>query len=397
MNNHPDDPVIIGAVRTAIGKFGGMLAGFSASYLGALVIKEALKRSGVSAEQIDEAILGNVLQAGQGQNPARQASIQAGLPASVPASTINMVCASALKAACLAEQAIRSGDAGIVVAGGMESMSRTPYLLNKMRWGHKMGDECVVDAMIKDALWCAFGDYHMGITAENVSQRYNVTRVDQDEFSCVSQERTEKAVKGGRFSDEIVPIEVTQSKGVPVNFSIDEFPRFGTTMEKLTSLKPSFKPDGTVTAGNSSGINDGAACVIIASRNKQQELKLPVLATIRASVSVGVDPAIMGMGPLFAIRKVLAKAGLSLSDIDLLECNEAFAAQACAVGKELGWDKEKVNVNGGAIALGHPVGASGARILVTLLYEMEKRDVHRGLATLCVGGGMGVAMIVERP
>ncbi len=397
MDIHPEDPVIVGGVRTAIGKFGGMLSGLPAPHLGAVVIREALKRTGVVAQQIDEVIMGNVLQAGLGQNPARQAAIGAELPPSIPASTINMVCASGLKAVCCAAQMIRSGDNGVMVAGGMENMSRAPFLLENMRWGHKMADDTVIDAMIRDGLWCAFGNYHMGLTAENVAEKFRVSRAEQDEFSCRSQQRAEKAITTGRFSEEIVAVEIGQPKGAAHLFSIDEFPRAGTTIEKLASLKPSFKPGGTVTAGNSSGINDGAACVVVTSRQKQKELGLPFLATIRAAVSVGVDPSIMGTGPLLAIRKILAKTGLSLSDIDLIECNEAFAAQAVAVGRELGWDDEKVNVNGGAIALGHPIGASGVRILVTLLYEMIKQDAHRGLVTLCVGGGMGVAMIVERP
>ncbi|MBN1578068.1 MAG: acetyl-CoA C-acetyltransferase [Chitinispirillaceae bacterium] len=396
MDIHPDDPVIVGGVRTAVGKFGGMLSGIPATQLGAAVIRETLKRTGIDPQHVDEVIMGNVLQAGQGQNPARQAAMGAGLPQSVPATTVNMVCASGLKAVCLAAQAIRCGEAGVLVAGGMECMSRAPYLLEKMRWGNKMGNGYVVDGMIRDGLWCVFGDYHMGLTAENVAEKFRVSRTEQDEYACRSQQRAEKAIREGRFVDEIMTVEVPQQKGTAARFNIDEFPRSGTTIDKLSSLKPSFKPGGTVTAGNSSGINDGAACVIVASRRKQQELGLPLLATIRSVVSVGLDPAIMGTGPLLAVRRILAKTGLSLSDIDLIECNEAFAAQAVAVGRELGWDEEKVNVNGGAIALGHPIGASGARILITLLYEMQKRGAHRGLATLCVGGGMGVAMMVER-
>ncbi|MBN1308863.1 MAG: acetyl-CoA C-acetyltransferase [Chitinispirillaceae bacterium] len=396
MDIHSDAPVIAGAVRTAIGKFGGMLSGIPASQLGTAVISEALQRAGVDSPQVDEVFMGNVLQAGQGQNPARQAAMGAGLSQSIPSTTVNMVCASGLKSISLAVQAIRAGEADVMVAGGMECMSHAPYLLEKMRWGNKMGNDSVVDAMIRDGLWCVFGNYHMGLTAENVAEKFHISRADQDEFACRSQQRAEKAIKEGRFVDEIVAVEVPQPKGSAVQFFTDEFPRYGTTVEKLAALKPSFKPDGTVTAGNASGINDGAACVVVASRRRQRELGLPLLATIRAVVSVGVDPAIMGTGPLLAVRKILAKTGISLSDIDLVECNEAFASQMVAVGREIGWDEEKVNVNGGAIALGHPIGASGARILVTLLYEMKKRDARRGLATLCVGGGMGMAMVVER-
>lgn len=396
MEKKNDHPVIVAGVRTAIGKFGGTLSPIQAYELGVITIKEAMNRCGVTGRQVDEVFMGNVLQAGQGQNPARQAAIGAGLPASVPATTINMVCASGLKSVCLAEQAIRTGDAAIVVAGGMENMSIAPFLLGELRWGRKMGNGSVIDSMINDGLWCAMGNYHMGFTAENVAEKYNVSRADQDEFSWMSQQRTKKAIESGRFTDEIESVEIPQKKGKTIGFSIDEFPRPETTVEKLSTLKAAFKKDGTVTAGNASGINDGAACVIVASPEKQEEFGLPVLGTIRASVSVGVDPAIMGMGPLLAVRKILEKTGLSIGDIDLFECNEAFASQSVAVCRELGLDKEKVNVNGGAIALGHPIGASGARILVTLLYEMKKRDVKRGLATLCVGGGMGVAMIVER-
>jgi acetyl-CoA C-acetyltransferase len=397
MSNSPNDAVIVGGVRTAIGKFGGMLSSVSASQLGAVVIREALKRAGIDSTQVDEVFMGNVLQAGQGQNPARQAAMEAGLSASVPATTINMVCASGLKSVCLAAQAVRTQDAGVMIAGGTECMSCAPFLLDKMRWGNKMGNGSVIDEMIRDGLWCIFGNYHMGITAENVAEKFKVSRTQQDEFACRSQQRMEKAIKEGRFIDEIVTVDVPQLKGGALPFNVDEFPRSGTTLEKLSFLKPAFKPDGTVTAGNSSGINDGAACVVVTSRQKQEELGLPLLASIRAAVSVGVDPAFMGIGPLLAVRKILSNTGLSIDDIDLIESNEAFAAQSVAVCRELGCDDERVNVNGGAIALGHPIGASGARILVTLLHEMKKREAHRGLATLCVGGGMGVALMVERP
>lgn len=388
--------VIVSAVRTAIGSFQGSLAGVPAVDLGALVIKEAMARAGIGGEQIDEVIMGNVLQAGLGQNPARQAAIKAGIPAEVPAMTINKVCASGLKSVALAAQAILAGQAEVVVAGGMENMSLAPYLLNKARTGYRMGDDKVVDAMIKDGLWCAMTDVHMGITAENVAEQYGLTREEQDQFALASQEKAAKAIAEGRFQEEIVPVEIPQRKGDPVVFAVDEHPR-ATSPEKLAALRPAFKKDGTVTAGNASGINDGAAALVVMSEEKAKELGLKPLAYVVAAASAGVDPSIMGTGPIPATRKALAKAGLTMEDIDLIEANEAFASQALAVAKDLAMPEEKVNVNGGAIALGHPIGASGARILTTLLYEMKRRGSRYGLATLCIGGGQGTALIVERP
>ncbi|NLL18433.1 MAG: acetyl-CoA C-acetyltransferase [Clostridia bacterium] len=388
--------VIVSAVRTAIGSFQGSLAGVPAVDLGALVIKEAMARAGIGGEQIDEVIMGNVLQAGLGQNPARQAAIKAGIPAEVPAMTINKVCASGLKSVALAAQAILAGQAEVVVAGGMENMSLAPYLLNKARTGYRMGDDKVVDAMIKDGLWCAMTDVHMGITAENVAEQYGLTREEQDQFALASQEKAAKAIAEGRFQEEIVPVEIPQRKGDPVVFAVDEHPR-ATSPEKLAALRPAFKKDGTVTAGNASGINDGAAALVVMSEEKAKELGLEPLAYVVAAASAGVDPSIMGTGPIPATRKALAKAGLTMEDIDLIEANEAFASQALAVAKDLAMPEEKVNVNGGAIALGHPIGASGARILTTLLYEMKRRGSRYGLATLCIGGGQGTALIVERP
>ena len=388
--------VIVSAVRTAIGSFQGSLAGVPAVDLGALVIKEAMARAGIGGEQIDEVIMGNVLQAGLGQNPARQAAIKAGIPAEVPAMTINKVCASGLKSVALAAQAILAGQAEVVVAGGMENMSLAPYLLNKARTGYRMGDDKVVDAMIKDGLWCAMTDVHMGITAENVAEQYGLTREEQDQFALASQEKAAKAIAEGRFQEEIVPVEIPQRKGDPVVFAVDEHPR-ATSLEKLAALRPAFKKDGTVTAGNASGINDGAAALVVMSEEKAKELGLEPLAYVVAAASAGVDPSIMGTGPIPATRKALAKAGLTMEDIDLIEANEAFASQALAVAKDLAMPEEKVNVNGGAIALGHPIGASGARILTTLLYEMKRRGSRYGLATLCIGGGQGTALIVERP
>lgn len=391
------EAVIVSAVRTAIGSYGGTLKDVSAVELGTLVIKEALKRANVNPEQVDEVIMGNVLSAGLGQNVARQMSIHAGLPQSVPAYTINKVCGSGLKTVQLAAQAILCGDADIVVAGGAENMSQAAYVLNNQRWGSRMGDTTVVDTMIKDGLSDAFEGIHMGITAENVAQQYGITRDMQDAFAVASQNKAEEAVVSKRFKEEIVPVIIPQRKGDPIVFDTDEFPRFGATVENLAKLRPAFKKDGTVTAGNASGINDGAAAVVVMSADKAKELGLPVLAKITSYASAGLDPNVMGCGPIYATQKALAKGGLTVSDLDLIESNEAFAAQACAVAKELQLDVEKVNVNGGAIALGHPIGASGCRILVTLLHEMEKRDVKRGLATLCIGGGMGTALIVERP
>lgn len=388
--------VIVSAVRTAIGSFQGSLKDVPATKLGALVIEEAINRAGISKEQIDEVIMGNVLQAGLGQNPARQASILAGLPQEVPAMTINKVCGSGLKTIHLATQAIKAGDAEIVVAGGMENMSQAPYLLMNAREGFRMGNQKAVDSMISDGLWCAFNDYHMGVTAENLCSNYNLTREEQDEFAARSQQRATEAIDSGRFEEEIIPVHIPQRKGEPIEFKTDEYVKKGTTVEKLGGLRPAFKRDGSVTAGNASGINDGAAAVVVMSKQKAEELGLPILATVVANASAGVDPSIMGIGPVQAVNKVLQKANLTIQDMDLIEANEAFAAQAIAVDRELKFDAEKLNVNGGAIALGHPIGASGTRIFVTLLHEMKKRDAKTGLATLCIGGGQGVATIVKR-
>lgn len=391
-----NEVVIVSAVRTAIGSFQGALKDVPATKLGAIVIEKALEKAGVSKESVDEVILGNVLQAGLGQNPARQASIQAGLPVAVSALTINKVCGSGLKAIHLATQAIIAGDADIIVAGGMENMSQAPYLLKNARDGFRMGDQKVVDSMISDGLWCAFNDYHMGITAENLCDQYNITREEQDAFSARSQARAVNAIEEGKFADEIVPVEIPQRKGDPIIFDTDEYPKKGSTQEKLSTLRPAFKKDGSVTAGNASGINDGAAAVVVMSKAKADELGLKPLATIVANASAGVDPSIMGIGPVEAVKKVLNKSQIALSDIDLIEANEAFAAQSIAVDRELSFNHDKLNVNGGAIALGHPIGASGARIFVSLLHEMEKQDAKTGLATLCIGGGQGVATIVKR-
>ena len=388
--------VIVSAVRTAVGSFGGALGKTPAVELGALVIAEAVKRAGITVDQVDEVIMGNVLQAGLGQNPARQSAVKAGIPESIPSWTVNMVCGSGLKTTELAAQAIQAGDAEIVVAGGMESMSLAPYLLDKARTGYRMGNATMVDAMIQDGLWDAFYDVHMGITAENVAEQFAITRQEQDLYSVESQNRAEAAITAGRFDEEILPVLIPQRKGDPVVFKTDEFPRAGTSIEGLTKLRAAFKKDGTVTAGNASGINDGAAAFVIMSKDKAVELGLTPLATMVAWASAGVDPKIMGTGPIPASRKALSRAGLTIEDIDLVEANEAFASQVLAVARELKLDPEKTNVNGGAIALGHPVGASGARILVTLLHEMKRRDAKRGLATLCIGGGQGTALIVER-
>lgn len=389
--------VIVSAVRTAIGNFQGSLAGVSATKLGALVLEEALNKAGVAKELVGEVIMGNVLQAGLGQNPARQAAIQAGLLQEVPSMTINKVCGSGLKAVHLAAQSIKCGEADIVLAGGMENMSQAPYLMEGARNGYRMGDQKVIDSMIRDGLWCAFNDYHMGITAENICSKYELTREEQDEFSAWSQEKAQKAVIEGRFKEEIVPVVLPQKKGEPIRFEVDEFPRAGVTAESLGKLRPAFKKDGTVTAGNASGINDGAAALLIMSREKADELGLKPLARIIANASAGVDPSIMGIGPVPATKRVLEKAGLTMEQMDLIEANEAFAAQSLAVGKELGFHRDKLNVNGGAIALGHPIGASGARILVTLIHELQKQNGAKyGLATLCIGGGQGVATIIEK-
>ncbi|MBP2073360.1 acetyl-CoA C-acetyltransferase [Thermoanaerobacterium butyriciformans] len=388
--------VIASGVRTAIGKFGGTLLNVPAVDLGAVVIKEALKRANVKPEDVSEVIMGNVLQAGLGQNPARQAEIKAGIPVEVPAMTVNMVCGSGLRAVTLAAQAVMLGDADIVVAGGMENMSRAPYVLNDARFGYRMNNGQLVDEMVYDGLTDVFNQYHMGITAENVAEKYNITREEQDEFAYRSQKLAAEAISSGKFEDEIVPVTIPQKKGDPIEFKIDEHVRANTTIEALAKLKPAFKKDGTVTAGNASGINDAAAAVVVMSKEKAEELGIKPLATIKSFGYAGVDPSIMGIGPVYATRKALEKANLTVDDLDLIEANEAFAAQSLAVAKELKFNIDKVNVNGGAIALGHPIGASGCRILVTLLYEMQKRNSHIGLATLCIGGGMGIAMVVER-
>ena len=388
--------VLAGAVRTAIGKMGGALTSVPAEQLGTIVIKEALSRAGVKPEQVDEVLMGCVIQAGLGQNVARQAAIHAGLPVEVPAVTLNVVCGSGLNAVNMAANMIQAGDADIVVAGGMENMSSAPYAVMQGRYGYRMNNGVLVDTMIKDALWDAFNQYHMGITAENVAEQWGITREMQDEFAALSQNKTEAAQKAGKFDDEIVGVPVKMKKETVI-FNKDEGPRAGVTAEGIAKLKPAFKPDGgTVTAANASGINDGAACVVVMSEEKAKELGVKPMATWVAGALGGVDPSIMGVGPVAACKKVFKKTGLGIDDFDLIEANEAFASQALAVGKELKWDADKVNVNGGAIALGHPVGASGCRILVTLLHEMQKRDAKRGLATLCIGGGMGCATIVEK-
>ena len=390
-----EDIFIVGAARTAIGKFGGTLAKMPATELGALVIRQVLARAGVAPEQVSEVIMGQVLAAGVGQNPARQAAIRAGLPDMIPAMTINKVCGSGLKAAVLGAQSIAGGDAELVVAGGQESMSLAPHVLMGSRDGFRMGDAKMLDSMVVDGLWDVYNQYHMGVTAENVAKEYAVTREEQDAFAVASQLKTESAQKAGRFRDEVVPVEVPSRKG-PVSFAEDEYPRHGATLDALRSLRPAFDKNGTVTAGNASGINDGAAAVVLASARKVRELGLKPLARIRAYASAGVDPKYMGMGPVPASKRCLARAGWQPQALDLMEINEAFAAQAIAVNRQMGWDTSKVNVNGGAIALGHPIGASGCRILVTLLHEMQKRDAKKGLASLCIGGGMGVALAVER-
>jgi acetyl-CoA C-acetyltransferase len=390
------DIVIAGALRTAIGKFGGTLAKTPAPDLGATVIRALLERSGIKADAVSEVIMGQVLTAGSGQNPARQASIRAGLPHATPAMTINKVCGSGLKAVMLAAQAIRCGDADIVIAGGQENMSASPHVLPGSRDGFRMGDAKLVDTMIVDGLWDVYNQYHMGTTAENVAKKYEISRNEQDAFAVASQNKAEAAQKAGRFNDEIVPVMIPQRKGDPVAFAQDEFPKAGTTLDSVAALRPAFAKDGTVTAANASGLNDGAAALLVMSAERAASLGLQPLAKIKAFASSGVDPAIMGMGPVPASRRALEKAGWTPRDLDLMEINEAFAAQACAVNKEMGWDTSKINVNGGAIALGHPIGASGARVLVTLLHEMRRRNARKGLASLCIGGGMGVALAVER-
>ena len=387
--------VIVAAGRTAVGKFGGSLAKVAASDLGAHVIKALLAKTGLSGEAISEVILGQVLTAGVGQNAARQAVIRAGLPNMVPAMTINKVCGSGLKATHLAAQAIMAGDADIVIAGGQENMSASPHVLNGSRDGFRMGDAKLVDTMIVDGLWDAYNNYHMGITAENVAKKHGITREEQDEFALASQNKAEAAQKAGKFVDEIIPYEIVTKKGTTV-FDSDEFIKHGTTLESLSSLRPAFDKAGTVTAGNASGLNDGAAAVIMMSAKKAAELGLPVLARIKAYSSAGIDPSIMGLGPVPAAQLCLKKAGWTHEEVDLMEINEAFAAQAIGVNREMGWDTSKINVNGGAIAIGHPIGASGCRILVSLIHEMIRRDAKKGLASLCIGGGMGVALAIER-
>ena len=388
--------VIVAATRTAIGSFQGALATIPAVELGAAVIRQLLVKTGLDADQVDEVILGQVLSAGCGQNPARQASIFAGLPHSVPAMTLNKLCGSGLKAVQLAAQAIRCGDAEVIIAGGMENMSLAPYVLPAARTGLRMGHARMIDSLLHDGLMDAFNDYHMGITAENLVDKYQLGREQQDAFAVASQQKACAAIECGRFADQLTPILIPQRKGDPLSFAVDEQPRQGITLQSLGLLKPAFKKDGSVTAGNSSTINDGAAAVMLMSADKARALGLPVLARISGYAGAGVDPAIMGIGPVAATRRCLAKAGWSLDQLDLIEANEAFAAQALAVGKELEWDMDKVNVNGGAIALGHPIGASGCRVLVTLLHEMIRRDAKKGLATLCIGGGQGVAVAIER-
>lgn len=388
--------VIVGAARTAIGKFGGTLKGVPARQLGAVCIEESLKRAGVAKDQVDEVIMGCVLQGGLGQNVARQMMLDAGLPVEVPCFTINKVCGSGLRAVELAAQIIKAGDADIIVAGGAENMSATAYAMKDARWGARMFDAKMTDMMVNDGLWDAFNNYHMGMTAENVAEQWGLTREELDEFSVISQNRAEKAVDAGVFDEEIVPVTIPQRKGDPIVFDKDEHLTRGSTMEKVAKLKPAFKKDGgIVTAANASGINDSGAAVVVMSKEKADELGIKPMATIKSYASGGVDPSIMGVGPVPASKKALEKAGLTIEDIDLVEANEAFAAQSLAVRKDLGLDPEKTNVNGGAIALGHPIGASGCRILITLLYEMQRRGSKYGLATLCIGGGMGTSVIVE--
>ncbi len=388
--------VIASAVRTAIGKFGGSLKDISPVQLGCVVLKDALQKAGTWAGEVNEVIMGNVLAAGHGQNIARQAAVAAGIPVEVSSYCVNKVCGSGLKSVILGAQAIMLGDAEIVLAGGIESMSTAPYVLKKARWGARMGNDELVDIMVHDGLWDIFNNYHMGITAENVAHKFGISREEQDEFSAVSQNRAEAAIKAGKFREEIVPVPVPQPRGDPVLFDTDEYPRFGTTKETLGKLKPAFRKDGTVTAGNASGINDGAAAVLLMSREIADEKGIVPLASIKGYGLSGVAPELMGTGPIAASKKALKKAGITVNDLDLVEANEAFASQALAVNREMGFDTDIVNVNGGAIALGHPIGASGARILVTLLHELRRRKGEYGLATLCVGGGQGVAMVVKR-
>jgi len=388
--------VIVSAARTPIGSFGGTLKNVAARTLGTIAVKGAIKRAGINPEDVDEVIMGCVLQGGLGQNIARQISIDSGIPKEVPSMTINKVCGSGLRAVELAAQIIKANDAEIIVAGGAESMSMAPYVTRKARWGARMGDDKLVDMMVYDGLTDVFGQYHMGTTAENICEQWNLTREELDEFSATSQQKAIAAIKAGKFRDEIVPVEIPQKKGDPVVFDTDEYPKDGVTKESIGKLRPAFKKDGIVTAANASGINDSGAAVVVMSKEKADELGLEPMCTVLSYASAGVDPSIMGIGPVPATKKALEKAGLTVNDLDLIEANEAFAAQSVAVGKELGFDKEKLNVNGGAIALGHPIGSSGCRILITLIYEMQKRDAKKGLATLCIGGGQGTAMIVKR-
>ena len=388
--------VIVSAARTPIGSFGGTLKDVPTRTLGAIAVKEAIKRAGIKPEQVDEVVMGCVLQGALGQNIARQISLDAGVPKEVPALTINKVCGSGLRAISLAAQMIKAGDAAIVVAGGAENMSKTAYALPTGRYGARMNNAQIVDMMVNDGLTDAFNNYHMGITAENIAEQWGITREQLDEFAVISQNRAEEAIKAGKFKDEIVPVEIPQKKGEPLVFDTDEFPKFGTTIDKVAKLKPAFKKDGVVTAANASGINDAGAAVVVMSKEKADELGLKPICTIKSYASAGVDPTIMGIGPVPASEKALKKAGLTIKDIDLVEANEAFAAQSLAVRTDLGLDPEKTNVNGGAIAIGHPIGASGTRILITLIYEMMRRDAKTGLATLCIGGGQGTSLVVER-
>lgn len=387
--------VIVSAARTPIGSYGGTLKGTPAVTLGAVAVKEAIKRAGIKAEDIDEVILGNVLQGGLGQNVARQISMAAGIPKEVPSMTINKVCGSGLRSVSLAAQIIKAGDADIIICGGAESMSMAPYYVDSARWGARMGDVKMVDLMVHDGLTDVFNNYHMGITAENIAEQWNISREELDAFALSSQQKAEAAIKAGKFKDEIVPVEIPQRKGDPIVFDTDEYPKFGSTIEKMAKLKPAFKKDGVVTAANASGINDSGAALVVMSKEKADALGIKPMATIKSYASAGVDPTIMGIGPVPSSTKALKMANMTIDEMDLIEANEAFAAQAVACGKELGIDNDKLNVNGGAIALGHPVGASGARILITLLFEMKRRGAHKGLATLCIGGGMGTALIVE--
>jgi acetyl-CoA C-acetyltransferase len=390
------DVVIVSAARTPIGSFGGSLKSVPTRTLGAIAVKAAIERAGIKAEDIDEVVLGCVLQGGLGQNVARQIAMDAGIPKEVPAMTLNKVCGSGLRAVSLAAQMIKAGDAEIVVAGGAENMSMTAYAMPAARWGARMNNTSMVDMMVNDGLWDAFNNYHMGITAENICEQWGLTREELDAFAVASQEKAEAAIKAGKFQDEIVPVEIPQRKGDPIVFDTDEHPKFGTTMASVGKLKPAFKKDGIVTAANASGINDAGAAVVVMSKEKAEELGLTPMCTIKSYASAGCDPAIMGIGPVPSSQKALEKAGLGIGEIDLIEANEAFAAQSLAVGKDLGFDTTKLNVNGGAIALGHPIGASGCRILITLIHEMAKRDAKTGLATLCIGGGQGTAIVVER-